>query len=179
MEGGREPRNRHVIIGFRSPSYSSVFRATAARRDAQHAGIARGDAAAAEIPELADDIAARTLLQSLNVRAMLDDAGKETGRYEVPAGGRRFRALELLVAGRRMAKDQPVPCVVRVGGNAVEDSYSENFQREPLNPLYQFRAFKERREAGLSEEDIAARFMVGVAVVRQRLRLAAGERLMS
>ncbi|MDP3674310.1 MAG: ParB N-terminal domain-containing protein [Novosphingobium sp.] len=125
------------------------------------------------IPELAEDIAARTLLQSLNVRAVLDDAGNETGRYEVPAGGRRFRALELLVAARRMAKDQPVPCVVRVGGNAIEDSYAENLQREPLHPLDQFRAFRDRREAGLSEEDIAARFMVGVGVVRQRLRLAA------
>lgn len=124
------------------------------------------------ITELAEDIAARTLLQSLNVRAVVDDAGQETGMFEVPAGGRRFRALELLVAGKRMAKDQPVPCVVRVGGNAVEDSYAENLQREALHPLDQFRAFKERREAGLAEEDIAARFMVSVAVVRQRLRLA-------
>ena len=125
------------------------------------------------IPELAEDIAARTLLQSLSVRAVLDDAGQETGRFEVPAGGRRFRALELLVAAKRMAKDQPVPCVVRVGGNAIEDSYAENLQREALHPLDQFRAFRDRREAGLSEEDIAARFMVSVAVVRQRLRLAA------
>jgi ParB family chromosome partitioning protein len=31
------------------------------------------------IEDLADDIYRRTLLQSLNVRAMLDDDGKETG----------------------------------------------------------------------------------------------------
>jgi ParB-like nuclease domain len=74
------------------------------------------------IPELAEDIAQRTLLQSLSVRAVLDGDGKETGMFEVPAGGRRFRALELLVTSKRMAKDQPVPCVVREGGNAVEDS---------------------------------------------------------
>ena len=53
--------------------------------------------AGVSIEELAEDIARRTLLQSLNVRPQLDDEGRETGLFEVPAGGRRFRALELLV----------------------------------------------------------------------------------
>jgi ParB family transcriptional regulator, chromosome partitioning protein len=128
--------------------------------------------AGVSIPELAEDIAQRTLLQSLSVRAVLDGEARETGMFEVPAGGRRFRALELLVTSKRMAKDQPVPCVVREGGNAVEDSYAENIQRVALHPLDQFRAFKDRRDAGLGEEEIAARFMVSTAVVRQRLRLA-------
>ena len=48
------------------------------------------------IEELAEDIAQRTLLQSLNVRPVVDADGIETGMFEVPAGGRRFRALELL-----------------------------------------------------------------------------------
>jgi len=39
------------------------------------------------INELADDIARRTLLQSLNVWAQLDDGGNDTGKFEVPAGG--------------------------------------------------------------------------------------------
>src|SRR5512145_3265610 len=43
------------------------------------------------IEELAEDIARRTLLQSLTVRPVLDDSGAETGMYEVPAGGRRYR----------------------------------------------------------------------------------------
>lgn len=124
------------------------------------------------IEDLADDIYRRTLLQSLNVRAMLDDDGNETGQFEVPAGGRRFRALELLVKSKRMAKDQPVPCVVREGGIAEEDSLAENVMREGLHPLDQFRAFSALVEAGLSEEDIAARFFVSVSTVRQRLRLA-------
>ena len=124
------------------------------------------------IEDLAEDIYRRTLLQSLNVRAMLDDDGKETGQFEVPAGGRRFRALELLVKSKRMAKDQPVPCVVREGGIAEEDSLAENVMREGLHPLDQFRAFSALVEAGLSEEDIAARFFVSVSTVRQRLRLA-------
>ena len=33
--------------------------------------------------------------------------------FEVPAGGRRFRGLELLVKQKRTAKTQAVPCVVR------------------------------------------------------------------
>ena len=48
--------------------------------------------AGVSIGELADDIVRRTLLQSLNVRPILDDEGQETDRFEVPAGGRRFRA---------------------------------------------------------------------------------------
>ncbi|MGE0775583.1 MAG: ParB/RepB/Spo0J family partition protein [Sphingomonadaceae bacterium] len=124
------------------------------------------------IEDLAEDIYRRTLLQSLNVRHVVDADGQETGQFEVPAGGRRFRALELLVKTKRMAKDQPVPCVVREAGVAEEDSLAENVMREGLHPLDQFRAFSALIEAGLSEEDIAARFFVSVSTVRQRLRLA-------
>ena len=46
-------------------------------------------------------------------------------------------------------------------------------QRAPLHPLDQFRAFVTLREKGQSQEEIAAAFFVSVAVVRQRLRLAA------
>jgi ParB family chromosome partitioning protein len=124
------------------------------------------------IEDLADDIYRRTLLQSLNVRPVVDDEGQETGMFEVPAGGRRFRALELLVKSRRMSRDQPVPCIVREAGIAEEDSLAENVMRVGLHPLDQFRAFSALIEAGLSEEDIAARFFVPVSTVRQRLRLA-------
>ncbi|MGD9811076.1 MAG: ParB/RepB/Spo0J family partition protein [Sphingobium sp.] len=124
------------------------------------------------IEDLADDIYRRTLLQSLNVRPVVGEDGQETGMFEVPAGGRRFRALELLVKSKRMAKDQPVPCVVREAGIAEEDSLAENVMRVGLHPLDQFRAFTALIDAGLSEEDIAARFFVSVSTVRQRLRLA-------
>ncbi len=129
--------------------------------------------AGVSIEELAEDIARRTLLQSLTVRAVLDESGAETGVYEVPAGGRRFRALELLVKQKRLAPDAPIPCVIRTEGLAEEDSLAENIQRAPLHPLDQFRAFQTLREKGKSEEDIAAAFFVTRAVVKQRLRLAA------
>jgi ParB family chromosome partitioning protein len=125
------------------------------------------------IEELAEDIARRTLLQSLTVRPVVDESGAETGMYEVPAGGRRYRALELLVKQKRLPRTAPVPCIIRTGGIAQEDSLAENVQRAPLHPLDQFRAFLALREKGQSEEDIAAAFFVSVAVVRQRLRLAA------
>ncbi|WP_428484622.1 ParB/RepB/Spo0J family partition protein [Rhodopila sp.] len=128
--------------------------------------------AGVSIEQLADDIARRTLLQSLTVRPVLDAAGIETGMYEIPAGGRRFRALELLVKQKRLAKAAPIPCVIREGGIAEEDSLAENVQRAPLHPLDQFRAFLALREKGQSEEEIAAAFFVSVAVVKQRLRLA-------
>jgi ParB family chromosome partitioning protein len=104
---------------------------------------------------------------------VLDAEGAETGMFEVPAGGRRFRALELLVKQKRMSKTKAVPCVVRKDGLAEEDSLAENVQRAALHPLDQFRAFQALRDKGLGEEEIAARFFVSPTVVKQRLRLAA------
>jgi ParB family transcriptional regulator, chromosome partitioning protein len=127
--------------------------------------------AGVSIEELAEDIARRTLLQGLSVRSILDADGAETGMYEVPAGGRRYRALELLVKQKRLLKTAPIPCVVRDRGVAEEDSLAENIQRAPLHPLDQFSAFFALRQKGLSEEEIAAAFFVSVAVVKQRLRL--------
>ncbi|OSI68555.1 ParB/RepB/Spo0J family partition protein [Bradyrhizobium canariense] len=124
------------------------------------------------IEQLAESIAQRTLLQSLNVRAVVDAEGNETGMFEVPAGGRRYRALEFLVKQKRMAKTQAVPCVVREGGIAEDDSLAENDERMGLHPLDQFRTFQTLSGAGLSDEDIAARHFVTPAVVKQRLRLA-------
>jgi len=128
--------------------------------------------AGVSIEQLAESIALRTLLQSLSVRAVVDADGRETGMFEVPAGGRRYRALELLVKQKRMAKTQPVPCVVRDDGIAEDDSLAENDERIGLHPLDQFRAFQSLREGGMSEEEIAARHFVAPAIVKQRLRLA-------
>lgn len=127
------------------------------------------------IEDLAEDIAHRGLMQNLNVRPILDEAGQETGRYEVPAGGRRFRALEHLVKTRRMAKGVKVPCLVRAPDSAIsaeEDSLAENAMREALHPLDQFRAFKTLADASMPTADIAARFFVTEKIVTQRLRLA-------
>ncbi|BBB10635.1 ParB/RepB/Spo0J family partition protein [Sphingopyxis sp. EG6] len=131
--------------------------------------------AGVSIGELAEDIVRRTLLQSLNVRPILDSEGQETGRFEVPAGGRRFRALERLVKQKRLAKDAPIPCVVKPANDVVlaeEDSYAENTFREPLHPLDQFTGMQAMVDKGQDIESIAAHFNVTPAVVNQRLRLA-------
>ena len=136
--------------------------------------------AGVSIEQLAESIAQRTLLQSLSVRAVVDAEGNETGMFEVPAGGRRYRALELLVKQKRMAKTQPVPCVVREGGIAEDDSLAENDERVGLHPLDQFRAFKTLSDTGLSEEDIAARHFVSSgdreATIAPRLSVAEAAR---
>ncbi len=133
--------------------------------------------AGVSIEDLAADIARRgCLLQSLNVRPVLDEEGVETGMFEVPAGGRRFQALQLLVKQKRLTKTAPVPCVVRDPSTKIlaeDDSLAENVQRVPLHPLDQFRAFQTLRDKGLCDEDIAAAYFVGVNVVKQRLRIAA------
>ena len=128
--------------------------------------------AGVSIEELAEDIARRGLLQGLSVRSVTDEAGAETDMFEIPAGGRRYRALELLVKKKRLGKTAPVPCIVRRDGIAEEDSLAENIQRAPLHPLDQFRAFLTLKEKGQSEDEIAATFFVSVNVVKQRLKLA-------
>ncbi len=131
--------------------------------------------AGVSIAELAEDIGRRGLLQSLNVRAVLDESGAETGKYAVVAGGRRLAALQLLVKSKRLAKNAAVPCIVKGEGIAAEeDSLAENTMREALHPLDQFRAFQALRDEHLmGDEEIAARFFVTPAVVRQRLKLVA------
>ncbi|KIC60665.1 MAG: ParB/RepB/Spo0J family partition protein [Rhizobiaceae bacterium] len=124
--------------------------------------------------ELAESIARRGLIQSLHVRPVLDADGAETGMFEVPAGGRRYRALELLMKQKRLGKTAPVPCVVSDAHSGVlidEVSLVENMERAPLHPLDQFRAFQAMRDKGMTEEAIAAAFFIDVNVVKQRLRL--------
>ena len=131
--------------------------------------------AGVSIEDLAASITRRGLIQSISVFPVVDAEGVETGMFEVPAGGRRFRALKMLVKQKRLAKIAPVPCVVRERDGAIlaeEVSLAENIERAPLHPLDQFRAFQDMRTKGMTEEEIAAAFFVSAQVVKQRLRLA-------
>ena len=78
-----------------------------------HDGNVRQIKAGVSIETLAADIERRGLLQSLSVRPILNGAGEETGAYGVQAGGRRLRALQLLAKQKKLAKNAPVPCIVR------------------------------------------------------------------
>ncbi|PKQ00379.1 MAG: DNA-binding protein [Alphaproteobacteria bacterium HGW-Alphaproteobacteria-13] len=128
--------------------------------------------AGVSIEDLAEDIARRTLLQSLSVRPIPGEDDQPTDQYEVQAGGRRYRALELLIKQKRLNKTAPIPCVIREDGILEEDSLAENVQRQALHPLDQFRAFQSLKDQGLGDEEIAARFFVTPQIVKQRLKLA-------
>ncbi|WP_370571599.1 ParB/RepB/Spo0J family partition protein, partial [Phaeobacter sp. SYSU ZJ3003] len=130
--------------------------------------------AGVSVEELAEDIARRGLLQSLSVRPVLADDGTETGKFEIPAGGRRFQAMSLLVKQKRLAKSTLIPCIVRDAGSdilAEDDSLAENMQRVALHPLDQFRAFVALRDKGQSNAEIAAACFVTPQIVKQRLKL--------
>lgn len=127
----------------------------------------RKTALTAGIDALAASIAAHGLLQNVQVRV----ASK--GKYEVVAGGRRLAALKLLVEQKRINKDADIPCHILNTEDAGEISLAENTLREPMHPADQFEAFYDFTQRGKGVEDIAARFGVSVAVVRQRLKLAA------
>ncbi|AZO19002.1 ParB/RepB/Spo0J family partition protein [Mesorhizobium sp. M2A.F.Ca.ET.043.05.1.1] len=132
--------------------------------------------AGVSIEDLTGSIARRGLIQSIHVRPVLDAEGKETGMFEVPAGGRRYRALEMLINQKRLAKTAAVPCVVSNSTGPIlaqEISLAENIEHAPLHPLDQYRAFKDMLDKGMSEEEIAAAFFISTYVVKQRLKLTA------
>lgn len=128
------------------------------------------------LDELTQDIDRREdLVMGLNVRAVLDDAGAETGDFETPAGGRRYRAIARLVEARRFPADGLVPCLVKKANaktSAVDDSYAENVIRLALHPLDQFKAFKRMVDGGMSKEEVADAYRTTPRYIAQRLRLA-------
>ena len=90
------------------------------------------------------------------------------------AGSRRFAALKLLVKRKVILKNYPVPCALVTAFSGEEVSLAENMFQSPMHPADQYEAFaKLHAQEGQSAEDIAARFGVTPAVVRQRLRLGA------
>ena len=121
------------------------------------------------IGELAASIAAHGLRQNLNVLP-----SETTNRFEVVAGGRRLRAMKQLVRAGKLAKDAPIACLVLgEGDDPAEISLAENAMRTAMHPDDQFEAFRALIEdKGASVEDVAARFGVTPAVVKQRLKLA-------
>lgn len=129
--------------------------------------------ATADIEKFAEEIANGGILGSLFVLPELDADGNRTGMFRIPAGGRRYRALELLVKQKRLSKTALIPCIVGDGRRTeTENSLAENVHRLHLHPLDQFRAFKTLSDEGLTNTEIAARFFVSPTYVAQRLKLS-------
>jgi ParB family chromosome partitioning protein len=126
-----------------------------------------------EIEALAASIGARGLLQNLVVEPEIRK-DQPTGFYLVTIGEGRRLAQLLRVKRKEIGKDEPIRCVIDVEANPEEISLAENVLRSGMHPADQYEAFaKLHRERGMSAEDVAARFGVTPAVVRQRLKLGA------
>jgi len=130
----------------------------------------------AGLDELEFDVERREdLILGINVRAILDADGNETGDFETPAGGRRYRVIARLVAKGRFPEDGLVPCLVKKANaktSAVDDSLAENTFRVALHPLDQFRAFKRMVDGGMTHEEVASAYFTTTRYVEQRLVLA-------
>ena len=130
-----------------------------------------------DIESLADSIHSKGLLQNLVVSKSLDVAGM----YEVDAGGRRLRALQLLSTTKRMARNHPIPVHEIPRDDALEASLAENLQKVAMNPADEVEAFQAivyGSEASIDDDasriaNCARRFGRTVRYVEQRLRLAA------
>jgi ParB family transcriptional regulator, chromosome partitioning protein len=127
----------------------------------------------ADIEQLAASIEANGLLENLVVQPVRGN--KKARIYEVVAGGRRLAALNLLAKRKKIARDHPVPCLIKSGDAtmALETSLAENFVRTSLHPADQFEAFADLSAGGASAEDIAAKYGVTPTFVLQRIKLAA------
>lgn len=100
------------------------------------------------LAELADSIRTQGVMQPILVRPLGD---KKTGKYEIIAGERRFRAA-------CMAGLEEVPVLVRevADENAAVMALIENIQREDLNPLEEAQGVKRLLdEFGLTHEQAA------------------------
>ena len=128
----------------------------------------------AEIAALAASIKANGILQNPVVEPETNADSKPTGFYLVTIGEGRRQAQLLRARKKEITKTEPIRCLIETAHNALEISLAENAIRAPMHPADQFEAFFElNRDHGMNAEDIAARFGVTAAVVRQRLKLAA------
>ena len=129
---------------------------------------------AADVEAFAASIAAKGVLQPPVVEAERSSDGKETGYYLVSIGEGRRLALRLLAKRKRLAKAEPIRCLLDADNDAFEISLDENVTRFAMHPADQFEAFRQLAETkGWSPEEIGARFGVAATLVRRRLRLGA------
>ncbi len=120
------------------------------------------------IEEFADNIADKGILQNLIV------VPAKKGMFDVFAGGRRLRALGVLLARGTIAKDYPVPCRIFDTDAAEQSEISliENIIRENMTPTDEIRAFKYFISEGSDLDAVAKRFGRTRRFIEGRLRLA-------
>lgn len=136
--------------------------------------VRKTEHAAVEVESLAASITANGMLQNLVVEPECDGDGEPTGYYFVTVGEGRRLAQLLRAKRRQIKKTELIRCVLDTEHDAHEISLAENVIRSAMHPADEYEAFALlHAEKGMAAEDIAARFGVTPAVVRQRLKLAA------
>ena len=122
-----------------------------------------------DIQAFAASIAALGMLEQPAVEPQIGPRGKPTGNYPVNAGEGRHLAQLLRFKRKEIKADEPIHCILDTEHSATEISLAENAIRCDMHPPT---FAKLHSEEGMSAEDIAARFGVTAAVVRQRLNSA-------
>lgn len=122
-----------------------------------------------KIDDLAAMIEAQGLLHRLTV---VPAANGKRGYFEVAAGGRRLRALQLLASQKKLSKDAPIECKRVDADAATAASLAENIGREAMHAADQFLAFQALSLQGKSTGDISAAFGVSPLTVNRRMKLA-------
>jgi ParB family chromosome partitioning protein len=92
----------------------------------------------------------------------------------VIAGGRRLRAMTMIVERGAWDADRSVPCMLLVASDAqiAETSLAENFQRLAMTPAEECRAFQHFISQDEDTKAVAKRFGLNRRFVEGRLRLA-------
>ena len=96
---------------------------------------------------------------------------KDKDCYRIPAGGRRFGALEYLNQSGELPDDFLVQCLVIDSDDAEDLSLAENYQRKEPHPADTFTAFVKLMNAGATVTDLAKRQGITEAQVQRYLRL--------
>lgn len=119
--------------------------------------------------QLSADIEARGLLQNLLVTK-----SKKRGKFAVIAGGRRLRAIEMIIERGAWTPETEIECKLLEGSEeeAGEASLAENFQRVGMSPAEECRAFEHFIKEGTDIAGVAKRFGLTQRFVEGRLRLA-------
>ncbi|MEE4539767.1 MAG: ParB/RepB/Spo0J family partition protein [Erythrobacter sp.] len=119
--------------------------------------------------QLSADIEARGLLQNLLVTK-----GRKRGKFAVIAGGRRLRAIEMIIERGAWTPETEIECKLLEGSEeaAGEASLAENFQRVGMSPAEECRAFEHFIREGADMAGVARRFGLTQRFVEGRLRLA-------
>ncbi|MCX0278898.1 ParB/RepB/Spo0J family partition protein [Bombilactobacillus mellis] len=114
-----------------------------------------------QLNELAQSIQVNGLLQPIIVRL------NEDQKYEIIAGERRFRAVELL-------NWEKIPAIVRDYSNQESAALAliENLQREDLNPIEEAQAYQQLEQMEqLPQKDLARKLGKSQSYVANKLRL--------